>query len=43
MIFTKNNAKDIGKRFDTYFEKDRPLPKGKNEKVIGLMKNELCG
>ena len=31
-------------RFDTsIYESDRPLPKGKNEKVIGLMKDELSG
>ena len=24
-------------------ESDRPLPKGKNGKVTGLMKHELCG
>ena len=30
-------AKDVETRFDTSnFEIDRPLPKGKNEKVIGL-------
>ena len=29
--------------FDTNFELNRPLPKGKNEKVIGLMKDELGG
>ena len=31
-------------RFDTSnYEWDRPLPKAKNNKVIGLMKNELGG
>ena len=25
------------------FEIDRPLPKGKNKKIIGLMKDELSG
>ena len=40
----KDVAKDIETRFDTSnFEIDRPLPKGKNEKVIGLMKDELGG
>ena len=34
----KDIAKDVETRFDTTnFEKDRPLPKGKNEKVVGLM------
>ena len=29
-------------RFDTSnYESDRPLPKGKNERVIGLIKDEL--
>ena len=32
------------KRFDTSnYEVDRPLPKGKNKKVVGLMKDELRG
>ena len=40
----KDNAEDVETRFDTSnFELDRPLPKGKNKKVIGLMKDELCG
>ena len=40
----KDIAKDIEKRFDTSnFETDRPLPRGKNKKVIGLMKHELGG
>ena len=35
-------AKDVETRFDTSnYELDRPLPKGKNKKVIGLMKDEL--
>ena len=35
-------ADDIEKRFDTSnYEIDRPLSKGKNKKVIGLMKDEL--
>ena len=33
---------DVETRFDTSnYELDRPLPKGKNKKVIGLMKDEL--
>ena len=37
-------AKDVEARFDTLnYELDRPLPKEKNEKVIGLMKNQLGG
>ena len=40
----KDIAEDIETRFDTSsFETDRPLTKGKNKKVIGLMKDELCG
>ena len=35
---------DVETRFDTWhYELDRPLPKGKNKKVIGLMKDELVG
>ena len=26
-----------------HFELDMPLPKGKNSKVIGLVKDKLCG
>ena len=34
----------LKKKFDTSnFEIGRPLPKGKNKKVIGLMKDELDG
>ena len=37
-------ANDVGKRFDTLnHEIDRPLSIVKNEKVTGLMKNELGG
>ena len=33
---------DVETRFDTSnYELERPLPKGKNKKVIGLMKDEL--
>ena len=35
-------GQDVETRFYTSnFELDRPLPKGKIKKVIGLMKNEL--
>ena len=40
----KDIAEDAETGFDTLkFEVDRPFPKGKNKKVIGLMKDELCG
>ena len=40
----KDIAEEVEARFDTSsFEIDRPLPKGKNKKVIGLMKDELGG
>ena len=38
MMFCKDIAKDVD---TSNFEIDRPLPKGKNEKNIGLMKDEL--
>ena len=42
--FYKDIADDVEKRFDTSnYEVGRPLPKGKNIKVIGLMKDELGG
>ena len=42
--FYKDIANDIEKRFDTSnYEASRPLPTGKNKKVIGLMKDELRG
>ena len=47
-IKTKDFYEDIGndveKRFDTSnYEVSRPLPKGKNKKVIALMKDKLGG
>ena len=40
----KDIAEDLETRFDTSnFELDRPLPKEKTKKVIGLMKDELDG
>ena len=34
--FYKDIANDVGKRFDTSnYDPDRPLPTGKNTKVIG--------
>ena len=40
----KDIVEDVGTRFDTSnFEIDRPLPKEKNKKVIGLIKDELSG
>ena len=42
--FYEDIANDVEKRFDTSnFEVNRPLPAGKNKKVIGLMKGELGG
>ena len=42
--FYKDIANDVEKRFDTsFYEVNRPLPTGKNKKVIGLMKDELGG
>ena len=38
----KDIAEDVETRFDiSNYELDRPLPKGKNKKVIGLMKDKL--
>ena len=38
--FYKDIANDVEKRFDTSnYEVNRPLPTGKNKKVIGLMKD----
>ena len=37
-------AENVEARFETSnYKLERLLPKGKNKKVIGLMKNELCG
>ena len=42
--FYKDIDNDVEKRFDTSnYEVNRPLPTGKNKKVIGLMKDELGG
>ena len=43
--FYKDIASDVENRFDTsnYEVNSRPLPTGKNKKVIGLMKDELGG
>ena len=43
-IIYSDIAKDVETRFDTVnYELDRPLPKGKNNKVAGLIKDELGG
>ena len=40
----KDIAEDVKTRFDTSnYKLDRPLPKEKNKKVIGLMADELVG
>ena len=44
--FYKDISNDANNRFDTSaYSKDlnRPLPIGKNKKVLGMMKDELCG
>ena len=42
--FYEDIASDVENRFDTSnYEVNRPLPMGKNKKVIGLMKDELGG
>ena len=42
--FYKDIANDVECKFDTSnYELKRPLPIGKNKKVIGLMKDELGG
>ena len=40
--FYKDISNDVENRFDTSnYEVNRPLPTGKNKKIIGLMKDEL--
>ena len=42
--FYEDIASDVENRFDTSnYEVNRPLPTGKNEKIIGLMKDQLGG
>ena len=44
--FYKDISNDVDNRFDTSaYSKDlnRPLPIGKNKKVLGTMKDEICG
>ena len=42
--FYKDIADDVEKRFDTSnYEVNRPLPAGKNKKVIGLKKDKIGG
>ena len=42
--FYKHISNDVENRFDTSnYEVNRPLPTGKNQKIIGLMKDELGG
>ena len=42
--FYEDIPDDVKKRFDkSNYEANRPLPTGKNKKVIGLMKDELGG
>ena len=42
--FYEDIADDVEKRFDTSgYKVDRPLPTGKNKKIMGLMKDELNG
>ena len=41
-IYYKEISNDVENRFDTSnYEINRPLPTGKNKKIIGLMKDEL--
>ena len=42
--FYEDIANDVENRFDTsIYEVNKPLPMGKNKKVIGLMKDEIGG
>ena len=42
--FYKDISNDVENKFDTSnYEVNRPLPTGKNKKIIGLMKDELGG
>ena len=42
--FYEDIANDVENRFDTSnYEVNRPLPMGKNKKIIGLMKDKLGG
>ena len=42
--FYEDIASDVENRFDTSnYEVNRPVPTGKNKKIIGLMKDELGG
>ena len=42
--FYKDIRRDVEEKFDTSnYNVDRPLPKGKDKKVIGLMKDKLGG
>ena len=42
--FYKDITEDVETRFNTSgYQLDKPLPIGKNKKVIGLMKDELGG
>ena len=42
LCYMDTDVNDVKKRFDTLnYEVNRPLPTGKNKKVIGLMKDEL--
>ena len=43
-VIYKDIVQDVETRLDlSNYEIDRPLPRGKNEKIIGLMKENLGG